>query len=379
LGELWVAVAGAVAPDSEHLGVAVEPRLDAWLAVLHRLDGSDLLLHAGSVPQMRVGGRLAPMRRAERLTGEEIEAIARAQADDRYGERLHLGREVNFAFTWRDLDRIRANAFYQSGACTLVLRRLPLKVPTLAELGLPDSLAGLLSGRPGLLVVTGPSGSGRTTTAAALIGAIHRAENCHIVTIEDPVEYVHGSGPAVLTQRQIGRDTESLALALRAVRRETADVVLVDELREPEDLAAAVDLADSGRRVIAVMAVEGAAACVDRLIDYASGHQRQRVKLQLASSLLGIVYQRLVPRTGGGSVVAHELLVGAPAVRRLIRDSATPRLRDAISADATGGMRTMERSLTELIAGGQIDPARALEISEYPQDLSLSAISDSGY
>ena len=360
----------------EHLEVAVEPRLDAWLAVLHRLDGSDLLLHAGSRPQIRTGGSLRPIAEADVLTGEEIESIARAQSDDRYGEHLHLGREVNFGFNWRDLDRIRASAFYQSGVCTLVLRRVPLRVPTLEDLGLPPELADLVSGRPGLLVVTGRSGSGRTTTAAALVDSIHRSEACHIVTIEDPVEYVHGPGRSLLTRRQIGRDTESYAVALRAVRRENPDVVVVDELREPDDVVAALELADSGCRVIAVMAVDGATACIERLMDYVPGHQREKAKSQLASTLLGVVYQRLVPRNGGGTVAAHELLVGVPAVRRLIREAATSRLREVVAADATGVMRTMERSLNELMADGQIDRTRALEISVYPQDLTFSPVTE---
>ena len=357
----------------KYRGVAVEPRLDAWLAVLRQMGGSDLLLSDGSEPLVRIGTELVPLKGAEPLTGAEIEAIARTQVDDHYGERVHLGREVDFSFNWRGLDRIRASVFYQRNLCSLSLRRVPLVVPALEDLGLPGELSGLLSGRHGVIFVTGQTGSGKTTTMAAMVDAINRREAAHIVTIEDPVEFVHHKARATVSQREIGTDTRSYSTAMRALRRESPDVVMVDEVRDLETIASVLDIAESGRRVIAGLTVNDSVSCIERVIEVFPGARRAQARIQLAGTLLGVLYQRLLPRTDGGFVAAYELLVGIPSVRRLIREGRTEHLRQLMTTDRRAGVRTLEQSLSSLVADGSVELSAAVEVSLYPQEIEVGS------
>lgn len=288
----------------------MEARLDAWLAVLDGMGGSDLLLTDGSRPIVRVEGSLRPLDEAEPLTGEEIEAIVRAQIDDAFGERLHLGQEVDFSFTWRQKARIRGSAFYQRNSCALSLRRVPLQVPTMAELGLPDELRRLLSAPSGLILVAGPARSGKSATVAAIVDEINRTEPCHIVSVEHPIEFVHRNQRAVVSQREVGVDTRSFATALRSVRREDPDVVVVGELSDPDSVLAALDLAETGHRVIAAVAVKDPARGLEHLSDIVSSRRRAQVRTQLAETLLAVLYQRSLTGVGGRPVPAYELVLG---------------------------------------------------------------------
>ena len=365
-------------PEVDYRPVAVESRLDAWLKVLDDRGGSDILLTDGSKPLLRIEGSLRPLEEAEPLTGEEIEAIARAQIDDQYGDRLHLGQEVEFSFTWRDQARIRASAFYQRNSCALSLRRIPLRIPGLTELGLPPHASRLLSGRHGLILVTGQAGSGKSTTMAAMVEEINRNEACHIVTIEDPIEFVHLNRLAAVSQREIGTDTRSFATALRAVRREDPDVVMVGEIHDADTIAAVLDIAENGHRVIGALTINDSVSCVERMIEVFPPSRRDQVRVQLAGTLLAVVYQRMVPRIDGGMAPAYELLMGLPPIRRLIRDGHTSRLREALVASAATGMQTLEQSLSALVEAGVIDRQTAVDASLYPQDLSpVSAVASS--
>ena len=357
--------------------MAVEPRLDAWLKVLEDRGGSDILLTDGSKPLLRIEGALRPLDEAEPLTGEEIEAIARAQIDDRYGDRLHLGQEVEFSFTWRDQARIRASAFYQRNSCALSLRRIPLRIPSLADLGLPSAAERLLSGRHGLILVTGQAGSGKSTTMAAMVEEINRREPCHIVTIEDPIEFVHSNRLAAVSQREVGTDTRSFATALRAVRREDPDVVMVGEIHDVDTIAAVLDIAENGHRVIGALTINDSISCVERMVEVFPPSQRDQVRLQLASTLLAVLYQRRVARVDGGMTPAYELLIGLPPVRRLIREGQTSRLREALASATGTGMQTLEQSLSALIDAGVIDLQTAVEASLYPQDVAPAVAASS--
>ena len=336
--------------------------------------GSDILLTDGARPLLRIEGALRPLAEAEPLTGEEIEAIARTQIDDQYGDRLHLGQEVEFSFTWRDQARIRASAFYQRNSCALSLRRIPLRIPRLDELGLPPEVGGLLGGRSGLVLVTGQAGSGKSTTMASMVEEINRTEPCHIVTIEDPIEFVHPNQLAAVSQREIGTDTRSYATALRAVRREDPDVVMVGEISDAETIAAVLDIAENGPRVIGALGINDSVSCVERLIEVFPPSHRDQIRVQLAGTLLGVIYQRMVPRLDGGLAPAYEVLIGVPSVRRLIREGRTSHLREALVGGAGNGMQTLEHSLSNLVAAGVIDLQTAVDASLYPQDLAAGPV-----
>ena len=347
----------------------VEPRLDAWLTVLHELDGTDLLLTAGSVPLLRIGGRLVPLEGAEPLTGEEIEVIARNQIADEYGDRLHLGKEVDFSFSWRGRARIRANAFYQRNTCALSLRRIPMDIPRPEDLGLPDELTALLDSPGGLILVTGPSNSGKSTSIASMIDMINRRRPCHIVTIEDPIEYLHPNRCSVVSQREVGTDTESFVTALRSVPREDPDVVLVGELHDHESIASAITIAESGHLVITTLHTNDSAHSLDRLIDVFPAWRRSQIRVQLAGTLLAVLYQRLVATLDGGAVAAYELMLANAEVRSLIRDGRTRQLRRVVASHSGDGMQTMEAHLTALVQAGRIDYEAALAASIHPQEI----------
>ena len=349
--------------------MAVEPRLDAWLAVLDERDGTDILLTDGSAPLLRVDGRLTPLDGAEPLSGEEIEVISRTQIKDQYGDRIHMGREVDFSFSWRNRARIRANAFYQRNACSLSLRRIPMQIPTPIDLGLPPVLSGILRNPSGLILVTGPTGSGKSTSMASMIDVLNKNRACHIVTVEDPIEYLHSNHMSAVSQREVGTDTESFDSALKSVLREDPDVVLVGEMRDLESIAAALTIAETGHLVITTLHTNDSAQAIDRIIDVFPAERRPQIQIQLAGTLLAVLYQRLVPRQHGGLVAAYELMVGIPAVRNLVREGKTRQLRNVVATHKADGMHTLEGALIDLIEAGVIDYQTAVDASLYPQDI----------
>jgi len=366
----WATVAVQVTAPAQNGRMAVEPHLDAWLSELHDRDGTDILLTHDSAPLLRVDGRLSPLEGAEPLTGKDIEAMVRTQVKDHYGDQVHMGKEVDFSFSWRRLARVRANAFYQRGNCSLSLRRIPMSIPTPNDLGLPFVMEGLLRNPSGLILVTGPTGSGKSTTMAALVGTINRTRACHIVTIEDPIEYLHTNALAAVSQREVGTDTESFEKALRSALREDPDVVMVGEMRDLESISAALTIAETGHLVLATMHTNDSAQTIDRIVDVFPAERRPQIQVQLASTLLAVAYQRLIPKKGGsGMVAAHEVMVGIPAVRNLVREGKTRQLRNAVATHRSDGMQTLESSLEQLIRAGVIDYQTAVDSSLHPQDI----------
>jgi twitching motility protein PilT len=365
----WDSVAPRMGEGADDRRVAVEPRLDAWLSVLHDQDGTDILLTDGSKPLLRVNTRLAPLEEADPLTGEEIEVIARTQIQDQYGDRLHLGKEVDFSFSWRDKARIRCNAFYQRGTCSLSLRRIPMVIPTPDELGLPLAMSDILRNPSGLILVTGPTGSGKSTSMASMIDVINRHRACHIITIEDPIEYLHQNHLSAVSQREVGSDTESFDLALKSVLREDPDVVLIGEMRDLESISAALTIAETGHLVITTLHTNDSAQAIDRIIDVFASERRSQIQVQLAGTLLAVLYQRLIPKVDNGMIAAYELMVGIPAVRNLVREGKTRQLRNVVATHRSEGMQTLENSLADLIREGIIDYEAALAASLYPQEI----------
>ena len=348
-------------------------RADALFDTLWRARGSDLLLTAGLAPQIRVDGQLRPVPAQEVLTGADTEALLAELLTAEQAARWASANEYDFSFTWRDTARVRGNAYRQRGATAIALRMIPAVPPTMAQLGLPAALGAFTRQHQGLVLVTGPTGSGKSTTLAAMINQINHDRACHIVTIEDPIEFVHHHHRSAVSQREVGTDTGSFGDALRAALREDPDVLLVGEMRDLESIQFALTLAETGHLVFATLHTNDTPQALSRVIDVFPAHQQAQVRAQLAAALTGIVYQRLVPRIGGGMVGAHEVLVADTAVRNLIKEGKAHQLRNSLITGQKEGMCTLEHSLSWLVRHGVISLADAAARSLHPQDIVVPA------
>ncbi len=264
--------------------------------------------------------------------------------------------------------------FYQLDRPSLALRLIPNRVPTADELGVPNSAAKLVNRPHGLVLMTGPTGSGKSTTLAALVGWINQHRACHILTIEDPIEYVHSSAMALVNQREVGEDVPTFALGLKAALREDPDVVLVGEMRDIETIALTLTLAETGHLVFATLHTNDASQTIDRVIDVFPPDSQHQVRTQLSMSLAGVISQRLVPKIGGGRVAAFEVLMGTSAVSNLIREGKVRQLRNIISTSSREGMCVLEQSLTSLVTRGLVTLADAQAVSVYPEEVGESSI-----
>jgi twitching motility protein PilT len=278
-------------------------------------------------------------------------------------------QEYDFAFSWRTDARVRGNAFTQRGSTTVALRMIPMAVPTMESLGLPPVLSDFARRHQGLVLVTGPTGSGKSTTLAAVVDRINTERACHILTVEDPIEYVHRHKRAAVNQREVGTDTPSFPHALRAALREDPDVLLVGEMRDLESIRFALTIAETGHLVLATLHTNDTAQSLARIIDVFPAEQQAQVRVQLAAALTGIVYQRLLPRIGGGLVAAYEVLVANSAVRNLVKEGKTNQLRNSLVTGQREGMVTFEQSLSALVQGGWVTYEDAVARSLYPQDV----------
>lgn len=348
---------------------AIGPRVDAMLGLVWQAGGTDLLLTVGAIPQMRVHGSLHPVPGFAILDDGDTDALLAELLSDAQAAAVDLRREYDFSVSWRELARVRGSAFSQSGHTAVALRVVPRKVPTLTELGVPPVVRSFAGLHQGLVLVTGPTGSGKSTTIASLIDEINRERACHIITIEDPIEYVHAHQRAIVSQREVGIDSTSFAQALRSALRADPDVVLVGEMRDLESIQSALTIAETGHLVFASLHTNDTAQALARIIDVFPADAQAQVRTQLAAALTGIVYQRLLPRVGGGLVAAHEVLVANPAVRNLLKEGKTHQLRNVLVTGQREGMLTFEHSLTALIAAGTITYEDAASRSLYPQDI----------
>jgi twitching motility protein PilT len=348
--------------------VILEEALDRLL----ELAGSDLLISAGTAPQIRKDGSLMPIdESAAKLSARDTEAMLRGILDEGRWRELQSRRSVDFSFTWQDRVRIRGNAFFQRGSLAAAFRMLPLKIPTFEELGAPDALYDLIARHQGLVLVTGPTGSGKSTTQAAMIDYINRTRHCHVVTIEDPIEYVHRHFSAVVDQREIGSDAPTFAEALRSVFREDPDVVLIGEMRDLETISSALTIAETGHLVLATLHTNDSSQAMDRILDGFPAGQQEQVKVQLAACLAGVVYQQLLPAVGGGRVAAYEVLIASQAVRALIKDGKTNQIRNFLQNGSREGSQTLEKSLSQLLKTGLVTERDARSRSLYPDEISL--------
>src|SRR5467141_1694645 len=320
--------------------------VDQALARLMERAGSDLLISSGSLPRIRKDGRLESLDGdTEVLTPADTERMVRDVLGADELKELETRRHVDFSFTWRERARIRGNAYYQRNSMAAAFRLLPLEIPSFDMLGIPESVHRLLEKQHGLLLVTGPFASGKSTTQAAMIDHLNATRPFHIITIEDPIEYVHKHKLAIVDQRQVGEDTPSFAEGLRSAYREDPDVVLIGEMRDLDTMQSALTIAESGHLVLATLHTNDAPQAINRIVDSFAGPQQQQVRAQLAVCLAGVIYQQLIPAVGGGRVAAFEVLVANVAVRSMIKDGKTDQIRSVLLTNLRQGSQTLERSL----------------------------------
>ena len=344
--------------------------ISPWLQILWDQKGSDLLLAGDSAPRIRVNGQLRPVEGAPVLSGVEIDTLVRTLLIPSQKATLDTEQDVDFAFSWLDRARLRGSAFTQRGETALALRMIPSRVPSFAELELPPVAEWLAKLPRGFVLVTGPTGSGKSTTLASIIDRINETRACHILTIEDPVEYVHRHKLSAVSQREIGLDSPSFDRALRSALREDPDVLLVGEMRDIESIQIALTMAETGHLVFATLHTNDAPQAIDRIIDVFPAWRQEQTRVQLSASLAAIVAQRLVPKIGGGMVAAFEVLIATNPVRNLIREGRSNQLLNVMTTNQKEGMRTLETSLAELIVAGTIAYEDALDVSAHPKELA---------
>lgn len=345
-----------------------EIRIETLLEEVLKKNSSDLHIQIGSPPMLRIDGALVPVNDAEKSTEEQVEALIFSVLDEDQKRILLKDKEIDFSFAFGDLGRFRANAFHERGNLALALRLIPSKIPNLEELGHPKVIGSFTDFARGLVLVTGPTGSGKSTTLAAMIDKINEEKAVHIITIEDPIEYIHKSKKALIVQRELHYDTVSFGEALRSALRQDPDVILVGEMRDLDTISTAITLAETGHLVFATLHTNSASQTVDRLVDVFPSHQQQQIRIQLAGILQGIIAQRLIPMVGGGRMAAAEILVVTPAVRNIIREGKSHQIESVIQTGAEYGMQSMDKTLVRLIHSGKItyDVATsfAVDISE---------------
>ena len=347
---------------------ATQPRIEILLEEVIKKKASDLHLQVGLPPMLRVDGALAPITATEALTEESIEALIFAILDEDQKQILLKDKEFDFSFAFGDLGRFRVNAFHERGNLAAALRLIPNEMLTIEQLGLPTIVNKFAEYPRGLVLVTGPTGSGKSTTLAAMIHKINHERATHIITIEDPIEFTHKSVKSVIVQREVHYDTYSFSAALRSSLREDPDVVLIGEMRDLETIAAAITIAETGHLVFATLHTNSAAQSIDRMIDVFPPHQQPQIRAQLSNILMAICSQRLIPTIGGGRIAAAEILVATPAVRNIIREGKRHQLEAVIQTGAEYGMQSMDKTLVTLIHNGTItyDEARnyAVDLDE---------------
>ncbi len=320
------------------------------LDVMLSADASDLHIKVGNHPMLRIDGRIVPQTDLERITPQAMDQLTDSMMNDEQKMIFKKEFEHDFAYEYDDKARFRVNVFHQRGTKAAVLRIIPTRIRTMEELNLPAVIKDFCDRPRGLVLVTGPTGSGKSTTLATMIDYINSKRHEHIITIEDPIEFVHHNRKSLVNQRQVGNDTDSFSNALKSALRQDPDVVLIGEMRDLETISTAITTAETGHLVLATLHTTGAAQTVDRIIDVFSPEQQNQIRMQVASNIQGVVSQTLLPRAQGrGRIAAFELLVPTPAIRNLIRDGKTHQLPSIMQTSKNTGMITLEQSLAALV------------------------------
>ena len=347
-------------------------KVDQWLQILWDNQGSDLLLAGGSAPRIRVSGRLVPIEGSSVLTAADVSAIAFPLLTEGQQKTFDEMMDVDFAFSWRDLARVRGSIFTQRGQVAISLRIIPTKIPSFEQLGLPWAAEWVATQPRGFVLVTGPTGSGKSTTLASIVDRINETRATHILTIEDPVEYVHHHKVSAVSQREIGLDSPSFERALRSALREDPDILLLGEMRDIDSIQMALTMAETGHLVFATLHTNDAPQAIDRIIDVFPAWRQEQTRVQLAASLTAIIAQRLVPKKDGGMVAAFEVLVATSPVRNLIREGRSNQLINVMFTNAKEGMQVLESDLAKLVVDGTISYESAVATSAHQKELTRS-------
>ena len=347
--------------------------LSGALRYLVECEGSDLHVKVGSPPMVRIDGELTPVPGADKLRPEDTESgVAEILRDPAAREELDREGEVDFAFSVPDLARFRVNAFRQRGSVSIVCRRIPFGVQSVTELGLPEVVSQIAEEARGIVLVTGTTGSGKSTTLAAMVDHINTVSARHVVTIEDPIEFLHVDKRSLINQREVGSDTESFNRALRRVLRQDPDVILIGEMRDEETVATALSAAETGHLVFSTLHTADAAETINRIIDFFPPHQQGQIRSMLASTLRGVISQRLVPTIGGGRVAALEVLRATGRVRdAILHAGQVSELTQIIAEGAYYGMQSFDQALFAHVRDGQVSREAALAAATSPQDFKL--------
>lgn len=330
-------------------------------------NASDLHLVAGERPKLRVDGEIINSSHEFPLTPKETLTLAYSVLTENQKKRFELDDELDFSFGIQNLARFRGNCFKQRGCVSLAMRQIPFQIKTFADLNLPPAIAKMAEKPRGLVLVTGPTGSGKSTTLAAMIDKINSERRGHIITVEDPIEFVHRHQGCIINQREVGTDTKSFANALKYALREDPDVILIGEMRDLETIQAALTIAETGHLALATLHTNSAAEAINRIIDVFPSHQQSQVRAQLAFVLEGIVTQTLVPRqVGRGRALAAEILVVTPAIRALIRDDKVHQIYSSMQSGKKFGMQTLNDALYNLYMSREVSSEDALRVSSDP-------------
>jgi twitching motility protein PilT len=342
---------------------------DLLLEVIER-NASDLHLTAGAHPTVRVRGRLMPLEDYPVMTTEMTREIVYSILSNDQRQRLETDWQIDFAYAIPGRARFRVNAYYQRAAIGAAFRLIPFSIKSLEELGMPTALHEMAKKPRGFVLVTGPTGSGKSTTLAAVVDEINKTREEHIMTIEDPIEFLHGHQKCIVNQREIGSDAQSFAMGLKAALRQDPDVILVGEMRDLETIHTALTAAETGHLVFATLHTQDTPQTIDRIIDVFPASQQQQVRVQLSVALQGIVTQQLLPTAdGAGRVAACEVLLATPAIRNLIREGKTHQIYSSLQTGGNIGMQTMDAALATLVRSGKITQQLAEARSGTPEEL----------
>ncbi|MCL2466622.1 MAG: PilT/PilU family type 4a pilus ATPase [Micrococcales bacterium] len=345
--------------------------INAAMAEMVQMEASDLHLTVGSPPMVRVSGHLQPLERFGVLAAEPLRRVLYAIVTQAQREKFEAELELDFSMTVRDVGRFRVNLYQQREAVGAAFRLIPYGIKPLSQLGMPKSVAAFASLPRGLVLVTGPTGSGKSTTLAAIIDLANETRDDHIITVEDPIEFLHHHKKCLVNQREVGTDTWSFANALKHSLREDPDIILVGELRDLETMSVALTAAETGHLVFATLHTQDAAQTIDRFVDVFPGDQQAQVRTQLSAALQGVVCQTLCRRANGaGRVVATEVMVATPAIRNMVREGKTHQIYSAMQAGSEMGMHTMDQALADLVRTGKITYETGLEKAHHVDDFN---------